>query len=73
MIRHRNQNIYAMYKGDTYICEGTLDELAAQRGISYRSMQWYLSPSSQKRIEQQSRPNSKRTTLVLVEEVRKTA
>ena len=39
-----DRNIYAAYRGEEYIGEGTLDEIAALAGVSRRTAQWCKCP-----------------------------
>ena len=45
-----NQNIYAAYRGDRYIGEGTVEEIAAMAGVSYATARWGISAVSRKRL-----------------------
>lgn len=41
--------IYALYKGDEYIADGTLEELAEKTGKKLASLEWMLTPTAKKR------------------------
>lgn len=41
--------IYALYKGDTFICEGTIKEIAQAQGIKEESVLFYGTPAYQRR------------------------
>lgn len=56
--------VYAMYRGDEYICDGTLSELAIKRNVQYSTMKYYLYPAYQKKLAKRKR--SKRA-IALVE------
>lgn len=43
--------IFALYKGDTYIMDGTVSEIAARLGISEFSVRMYHTPTYQKRTK----------------------
>lgn len=58
-----NCNIYALYRGDEYIMDGTLQEIADARGIKRDSLIWMQSPTYHKRKHRQE--------LVLLEEHRR--
>lgn len=45
----RNTHIYALYRGDEYLMDGTLDEIAAKRGCKRSTLQWMLYPTYRKR------------------------
>lgn len=51
----RNRNIYAAYRGDDYIGEGTLDEIATLAGVSRKTAQWCARPAALRRIEERSK------------------
>lgn len=51
----RNCNIYAAYRGDDYIGEGTLDDIAALASVSRKTAQWYARPAALRRIEERSK------------------
>ena len=41
--------IYALYKGDTNICDGTLAEISARVNISKKTLSFYGSPAYARR------------------------
>lgn len=41
--------IYALYKGDEYIADGTLEEIAEKTGKKPASLKWMLTPAAKKR------------------------
>lgn len=41
--------IYALYKGDEYVTDGTLEELAEKTGKKPASLKWMLTPAAKKR------------------------
>lgn len=45
----RIKSIYAMYKGDEYLSEGTIEELAEHFKVSPRTIKFYLTPTYLKR------------------------
>ena len=51
----RNCNIYAAYRGDDYIGEGTLDDIAALASVSRKTAQWCARPAALRRIEDRSK------------------
>lgn len=69
--KERNSNIYAAYKGDEYIMEGTLGELCKALGKNRRTLLLYTYPSYQARMEalrsQGKRKSRGRFSLVLVD------
>lgn len=40
---------YALYKGDEYVTDGTLEELAEKTGKKLASLEWMLTPTAKKR------------------------
>ena len=76
--QQRKCNIYAAYRGDDYIGEGTLDDIAALASVSRKTAQWCARPAALRRIEERSKAWDAGTrrlktrgslVLVLVEEV----
>lgn len=74
----RNKNIYAAYRGDDYIGEGTLDEIAVLAGVSRKTAQWCARPAALRKLEERNKAWSEgrqqmktrgSLVLVLVEEV----
>ena len=41
--------IYALYKGEEYIADGTLDEIAEKTGLKKSSLKWMKAPSGKKK------------------------
>jgi hypothetical protein len=60
--------IFAVYKGDQYLMDGTLREIAEARGITLSSAKFMTYPSYRKRIAERIKknPNSKCVTLTYV-------
>jgi len=56
------EKIYALYKGEQNLMDGTLEQIARARGISYETARFMTSPVYKKRVE-----NAKRGRLELVE------
>lgn len=56
-----NRKIYAAYRGDTYIGDGTLTELAAMLGVKRRTVQWALYPAARKRADERERHKKNRS------------
>lgn len=47
--RKRDSNVYAMYKGDRNVTDGTLDEISRKTGLAVHTLQMYKSPSGKRR------------------------
>ena len=52
---HKNCSVYAAYRGDEYIGEGTLDEIATLAGVSRKTAQWCARPAAIRRIEERNK------------------
>lgn len=57
------KKIYALYKGDKYICDGTLYQLASYLGVKERTIRFYMTPTYNKRGRGSS-GNRKRVVLL---------
>ena len=55
--------IYALYKGDEYVTDGTLDEIAEKTGLKKSSLRWMKTPSGKR----------KRSSLVCIGEEEQTS
>ena len=51
----RKCNIYAAYRGDDYIGEGTLDDIATIAGVSRKTAQWCARPAALRKIEERNK------------------
>lgn len=49
MLNGKYRKKYAMYKGDTFLDMGTLLQLSLRRNVKLRTIQFYLTPTYQKR------------------------
>ena len=47
----KKKDIFAAYRGDTYVMEGTADEIAERFGVSRDYVLWVQYPAAQKRAE----------------------
>ena len=45
----RKKRIYALYKGDEYLCGGLKQELADYLGVKPRTIEFYMSKAYEKR------------------------
>lgn len=49
-----SRHIYALYKGEQNLMDGTLAEIAQRTGKTYNTLKWMTYPSYQKRIRQKN-------------------
>lgn len=67
-----NRNVYAAYRGERFVGEGTLTELAELMKVKRRTLLWYRYPSARKRVEKTEKNPKIRSNggihLVLLEE-----
>lgn len=54
---------YALYKGDTFLCIGTMKEIAKQRNITLETVRFYRTRAYKKRVEK--RKNSKNAMILI--------
>lgn len=62
-----HEKIYALYIGETNICDGTLPEIAAKTGKRLDTLRWMTYASYQERLK--TRKTTNITELVLIEDV----
>ena len=60
-----SKKIYAAHRGDAYIGEGTLDEIAKMAGVSRATARWGIYPTARKR-DAMRRGNRSKGALLLV-------
>jgi len=51
--------IYAVYKGEKFLCEGTSRQCAKELGVKQKTIWWWNSESCHRRIEQRMEKNKK--------------
>lgn len=65
-------SVYAAYRGERFVGEGTLTELAELLGVKRRTLLWYRYPAARKRVEKTEKNPKIRSKggihLVLLEE-----
>ncbi|MDY2684800.1 hypothetical protein HF878_10720 [Selenomonas bovis] len=65
-------SIYAAYRGDRYVGEGTLSELAELLGVKRKTLLWARYPAAKKRVEKTEANRKNRSKggihLILLEE-----
>lgn len=49
-----SRHIYALYKGEQNLADGTLEEIARKTGKTYKSLKWMTYPSYKERLQEQS-------------------
>lgn len=49
-----SRHIYALYKGEQNLMDGTLAEIAQRTGKTYNMLKWMTYPSYRKRVQQRS-------------------
>lgn len=49
-----SRHIYALYKGEQNLMDGTLAEIAVRTGKTNNTLKWMTYPSYQKRVQQRS-------------------
>jgi hypothetical protein len=54
-----SQEIYALYKGDTFICTGTIYEVSKSSGLSIPTLKYYGSESYKLKLEGKNSRNAK--------------
>ena len=61
--------IYAVYKGEKFLCEGTSIQCAEELGVKQKTIWWWNSGSCHRRIEQRMKKNKKanRRYAILIE------
>ena len=61
-----DRHIYAAYRGDEWLMDGTLDEIAARTGRKRKSLQLLLTPSFRRREAEIAKRGTMRNRLSLV-------
>ncbi len=62
-----HHRIYALYKGENYVCDGTIDELVTLLGAKPATVKFYATPSYRKRVE--ARLERKRSGSIILEPI----
>ena len=55
---NRQKRIYALYRGDRYVCDGTVCELAQELGIKFSTAQYYATKQHRDRAENHGSPDT---------------
>jgi hypothetical protein len=56
---------YAVYKGDSFLCMGTVNECAEHMGVLPETVRFYTTPTYQKRVNQRKNPKNYITVTVV--------
>lgn len=56
---------YAVYKGDSVVCIGTLNECAVYMGVLPETVRFYTTPTYQKRVAKRKNPRNYITVIKL--------
>lgn len=59
--------IYALYKGEQNLADGTLAEIARKTGKTYNALKWMTYPSYKKRLQERSHRSHRSGVLELVD------
>jgi len=55
---NQQKRIYALYRGDRYICDGTVSELAQELGIKFSTAQYYATKQHRDRADDHGSPDT---------------
>lgn len=59
--------LYALYHGDDYICDGTMEDLAKVTGLKIATVAFYASPTYERRLSRQKNQGSRSYVLIRLE------
>lgn len=48
----KNNKIYAFYRGEVNVCDGTLAEIAEKTGLTVATVQYYSAPSYRRLLQE---------------------
>lgn len=51
MMARQGDRIFALYRGELNICDGTVEEIAEHTGMSVATIKFYTSPSYRRRLQ----------------------
>ncbi|PFW97664.1 hypothetical protein COL29_02465 [Bacillus pseudomycoides] len=63
-----NLKEYVVYKGESLICIGTIQECAQQMGVLPKTVHFYLTPAYQRRLAKRKKARNYLTVTVLDED-----
>ena len=63
----KDKYIYALYKGEENLMDGTLEEIHQKSGLQMKFLRWMTTPSASRRFTRSVQ--NKRMCLVLIEKV----
>lgn len=55
MRRRPNEKVYALYKGERLLADGTIHEIAEKMGVQVESIRFYKTPTYQRRVKGENR------------------
>ncbi|MDQ0204099.1 hypothetical protein [Pectinatus haikarae] len=58
------RRIYALYRGEKNVCDGTIDEIAAHEKLKRFTVYWLSTPTAKKRQEKRSNFNGMRLIFI---------
>ena len=61
----RNHHVYAVYRGDEYVTDGTLEEIGKTLGMTRKSLLWHLTPSARRKLESKTKRGKTRNCITL--------
>ena len=67
MGKYWKEKVYALYKGENNVCDGTLPEIARQTGRSLESLRFCTRPAYRRRREEYKRKGKGEACMELVE------
>lgn len=60
------KQVFALYRGDEYVMDGTINEIAAKRHVKKETLLWMLSPTYQRRLARKRKDGKPRNMIALV-------
>jgi len=57
--RGKHKRIYALYRGDIYVRDGTAYELATETGLKAATILWYATGVRRRRVDSQQKKSKK--------------
>lgn len=60
------ETIYALYRGENNICDGTIEEISRKSGKSVKMLRWMLNPAYARRIRRPKKNGKRRNCVQLI-------